>query len=501
MKSEHVREAVKALFKEGKRKKEIARFLKIDIKTVRTILDEEQSTPKSRKDKIIVDYDLLKNLHERCDGYAQRMHEILTEEHKVHIGYSTLTRLLQEYGIGKQPEQRNQRYPDVPGAEMQHDTSVYTVKFGQQRRKVVCSGLYFRFCKMRYVKFYVRFNRFMMKCFFHEALTFFGYTAKTCIIDNTNLAVLYGTGERAVFNPEMLAFAKKYGFQWKAHRIRLANRKAGTERNFFTLETNFFPGRNFADIDDLNRKAFDWAIRRFASRPQSKTRLIPRELFEQEKPYLVKLPAYIEPPYQEHKRGVDPYGYVAFDANYYWVPIKAKGKLPVIEYEKSISIYHNHKKLESYPLPSWDVKNEKFAPPGVAAPFQAPRSRKYGCKEEEKQLRQMGEVCCAYLDYIQSTACKIPQKPKFIRELYRLAKKMSRSLFLKTIERAFKYQVSAIASIERIAEQLITHEMQALPEIPLSNQYENRKAYQEGRFSAEADLRRYRGLMEGQEDG
>ena len=84
-------------------------------------------------------------------------------------------------------------------------------------------------------------------------------------------------------------------------------RKAGTERNFFTLETNFFPGRNFADIDDLNRKAFDWAIRRFASRPQSKTRLIPRELFEQEKPYLVKLPAYIEPPYQEHKRGVDPF--------------------------------------------------------------------------------------------------------------------------------------------------------------------------------------------------
>lgn len=183
MKREHVREAVKALFKEGKRKKEIARFLKIDIKTVRTILDEEQSTPKSRKDKIIVDYDLLKNLHERCDGYAQRMHEILTEEHKVHIGYSTLTRLLKEYGIGKQPEQRNQRYPDVPGAEMQHDTSVYTVKFGQKRRKVVCSGLYFRYCKMRYVKFYVRFNRFMMKCFFHEALTFFDYTAKTCIID------------------------------------------------------------------------------------------------------------------------------------------------------------------------------------------------------------------------------------------------------------------------------------------------------------------------------
>ncbi len=501
MKTEHLREAVRTLFESGKRKREIARFLGIDVKTVRNILREEQSTPKTRNDKKLVDYDLLKNLHSECDGYAQRMHEILTEERKIPIGYSTLTRLLREYGIGIRAEQRNQKYPDVPGAEMQHDTSLYTLKLGGERRKVVCSGLYFRFCKMRYVKFYTRFNRFRMKCFFHEALTFFGYTAKSCIIDNTNLAVLYGTGERAVIHPEMLGFAAKYGFQWKAHRIRQANRKAGKERNFFTLQTNFFPARSFADLDDLNRQALDWATRRFASRPQSKTRLIPCELFEQEKPYLLKLPAYIEPPYQEHKRSVDRYGYVAFDGNYYWVPVKAKGKLPVIEYERSISIYHNHRKLESYPLPPEEVKNKQFAPDGVTAPFQAPRSRKYRCKEEEKQLRDMAELCGVYLDYVQSKACKIPHKPKLIRELHRLAKKMSRSLFLKTIERALEYQVAAITSIERIAEQLIRNEMQEFPEIPLSNQYENRANYQEGRFSSEADLKRYRELMQEQEDG
>jgi hypothetical protein len=501
MKAEHVRETVRTLFNEGKRKKEIARFLAIDVKTVRSILREEPGIQESRKDKILLGYDLLKTLHSECDGYAQRMHEILTEERKIPIGYSTLTRLLREYGIGEKPEQRNQKYPDIPGAEMQHDTSVYTLKLGGERRKMVCSGLYFRYCKMRYVKFYTRFNRFRMKCFFHEALTFFGCTAKTCIIDNTNLAVLYGTGERAVFHPEMLAFARKYGFHWKAHRIRQTNRKAGKERNFFTLETNFFPGRSFGDLDDLNRKAFDWATRRFAGRPQSKTRLVPGELFEQEKPYLLKLPLYLEPPYQEHKRGIDRYGYVAFDGNYYWVPVKAKGKLSVIEYEKSISIYHNHRKLESYPLPPEEVKNKQFAPKGVAAPYQAPRSRKYGCKEEEKQLREMGDLCRAYLDYVQSSVCKVPHKPKFIRELHMLAKKMSRSLLLKTVQRALEYQVASIPSIERIAEQLMRNDMQQLPEVPLPNQYENRKTYQEGRFSSEADLKRYRDLMQEQDDG
>ncbi len=501
MKTEHVREAVRTLFESGKRKKEIARFLEIDVKTVRSILREEPGAPKTRKDKKLVDHDLLKNLHSECDGYVQRMYEILTEERKIPIGYSTLTRLLREHGIGSRPEQRNQRYPDVPGAEMQHDTSGYTLKLGGERRRVICSGLYLRFSKMRYVKFYTRFNRFRMKCFFHEALRFFGYTDKTCIIDNTNLAVLYGTGERAVFHPEMLAFAKGYGFQWKAHRIRQSNRKAGKERNFFTLETNFFPGRRFADLDDLNRQAFDWATRRFADRPQSRTRLIPRELFEQEKPYLLKLPAYLEPPYREHQRSVDRYGYVAFNANYYWVPLEARGKPAVIEYEKSISIYHNHRKLQSYPLPSEEVKNKLFAPPGVTAPFQAPRSRKYSCKEEEKQLRDMGELFGAYLDYVQSKACKIPYKPKFIRELHRLAKKMSRSLFLKTIERALEYQLAAITSVERIAEQLMRNEMQELPEMPLFDRYENRTAYQEGRFSSEADLKRYRKLMQEEEDG
>jgi len=339
-----------------------------------------------------------------------------------------------------------------------------------------------------------------MKCFFHEALSFFGYTARTCIIDNTNLSVLHGTGEQAVFNPEMIAFAQRYGFVWKAHRIRHPNRKAGKERNFLTLETNFFPGRSFADIDDLNRQALDWATRRFASRPQSKTRLIPQELFEQEKPYLVKLPAFIEPPYQEHKRTVDPYGYVAIDGNYYWIPGKVKGKLTVMEFNKHICIYHNHKKLIEHELAPWNVKNKQITPEGVEAPHQVPRNRKYGFKEEEKRLRDMGQICRDYLDYVQSRACKIHQKPRFIRALYRLAKQMSNSLFLSTMERVFEYRIASIVSIERIAEQLIRQQMPEIPDIPLSNQYENRKAYQEGCFSTEADLKQYGQLLEEQED-
>jgi len=502
MKGEDIRKTVRTLHESGRGKKEIARLLRIDVKTVRAILNTEPGEPTSRGDKILLDYDMLSSLYERCEGYVQRMHEVLGEEKKISIGYSTLTRLLREYGIGSTVVERDKRYPDLPGEEMQQDTSVYTVKLGEERRRLVCSGLYLRYSKMRYVKFYPRFDRFRMKCFFAEALGFFGYTAKRCIIDNTNLAVLYGTGERAVMNPEMIAFAQRYGFSWKAHRIRQSNRKAGKERNFLTLQTNFFPARSFRDLTDLNRQAFAWATQRFASRPQSRTRLIPAELFEQEKPYLVKLPVYIEPPYQEHQRTLDPYGYIAMYANYYWVPEKRlSGKLTVIEYAEHISIYHNHTKLIEHELAPWDTRGAKITPDGVPPPHQQPRSRKQGCAEEEKRLRQMGEVCNAYLDYLQSTECAVGQKPKLIRELYRLSTKMSGPLFLKTVQRALEYRLASAASIERIAGRLIKNQTPEAFEIPAANHYEHRSSYQDGRLSSEEDLGRYRDLMEEQDDG
>ena len=496
---EHIREVVRTLAEQGKGKKEIARLLGMDVKTVRSILARPLGADTVRSDKILVDHDLLKAVYQRCDGYAQRVHEILSEEYQIHIGYSTLTRLLGQQGIGRKPPQRDQRYPDIPGAEMQHDTSVYDVDLGGKVHRVVGSGLYYRYCKMRYVKISFRFNRFLLKCFFHEALGFYGHVAETCIIDNSSLVILYGSGENAVFQPEMLAFAKQYGFHWKAHRIGNVNRKAGKERNFLTLQTNFFPGRTFTSLEDLNRQAFQWATERFASRPLSKTHLIPRALFEQEKPYLMKVPASPPPPYQPHQRTVDGYGYVTFAVNYYWVPEGVRGAVTVIEYEKTISIYQRNRRLIDYPLPPAGVKNRLFTPAGGPVPSRAPHNRRYGCSEEQKKLRQMGQVCCLYLDYLDSPLCKVRYKAKLIRDLYRLSIKLEPSLFLKAVERALRYQIDSLQSFERIASQILKDDLPELPQPDCGENYEERRSHQAGRFSSEADLATYKRLFE--EDG
>lgn len=492
---ENIRETIRTLYESGKTKRGIARFLNIDIKTVRKVIASENDCPKTRRDKIIVPEEMLKELYQRCDGYVQRMYEILTEEEGLEVGYSTLTRLVREHFPGKSI-QRCKSFPDVPGEEMQHDTSDYYFKIGGRKMKIICSGLYFRYSKMRYVKFYHRFNRFLMKCFFHEALTYFGYSAGICIIDNTHLAVLHGTGERAVFHPEMIAFANKYGFTWKAHRIKLSNRKAGKERNFLTLETNFFPGRSFKSIDDLNTQAKNWALERFANRPLSKSALIPGELFELEKPYLVKLTEYIEEPYQYHERIIDRYGYIAFNGNYYWIPEGIKGKVKIVEYEKRITIYQKRKKLVEYVLPAWDVKNDQFVPENMKSITRQPNNRKKKHNEEEKKLRLLGDTVAGYLDFILAPECTIKQKPRLVRELYRLSKKMTKELFVKCIKRAMKYKITRIESLAKIAGSFLNNNIQHQIDFSLSNDYENRASYQQGRTSREGDLKQYQRLIE-----
>ena len=252
------RKAVYLLHQEGMGVREIARHLNISANTVSTIINQKGRMPQSsRKDKIAIDPQLLAGLYNECRGRLQRVHEKLTEEQGITIAYSTLTKIIREEGLGKEPKERCSRVPDTAGSEMQHDTSAYRVRLADKYVWVQGSLLYLRYSKKRYLKFYRGFNRFTMKCFFHEALMHWGYAAPVCIIDNTNLARLYGTGKNAVIVPEMEQFAKQYGFRFLCHEKGHANRKAGNERGFFTVETNFFPGRLFDSLEDMNHQAFD----------------------------------------------------------------------------------------------------------------------------------------------------------------------------------------------------------------------------------------------------
>lgn len=497
-----MRNAVYQLHLAGIPLRQISRQFKISRNTVREIIQQQGAMPQTvRKDKLQIDSELLERLYHECDGWIQRVHEKLVEEEEIQVGYPTLTRLLREMGLGKSQKKRCHRVPDEPGLEMQHDTTEYQVKLSGKRTKVIASSLYLRYSKRLYVKFYRTFNRFAMKCFLHEALMFWCYSALQCIIDNTNLARLRGTGRQAVITAEMAAFADRYGFQWICHEVRHANRKAGEERGFWTVETNFLKGRTFEDLEDLNRQAFQWATVRMHHRENPKTGLIPAKAFEHERNYLIQLPDHLPAPYCAHERGTDQYGYVAFQANYYWVPGSKREDVKVLQYADRVKIYQHRTCVAEYPLPAYGVKNERFSPEGQPKPPHLPKNRKNGSEQEEKRLRAMGSEVEAYLDY----ALKTPgiQRHRFLRELFALSRQLPGSIFVQTVERARRYRVLHLESLRRIAWFCMSQENQ--PDQPPSDvdvdeSYRQRPAYQEGYLTDDPDLSIYDEMLRDDDD-
>ena len=486
-----VSNAVYQLHLSGMPLREISRQMRISRNTVRAIIRRQGALPQTvREDKIQIDPDLLQELYEQCQGWLQRVHEKLVEEHGLEVSYPTLTRLLRELGLGKSRKPRCARVPDQPGAEMQHDTTVYRVKLSGQSTRVVASLLYLRYSKRRYLKFYRVFPRFAMKCFLHEALMHWGHAAGVCIIDNTNLARLRGSGRQAVMVPEMEAFARRYGFRFVCHALRHANRKAGEERSFWTVETNFLPGRTFETLEDLNQQALEWATVRMHHRAASKTGLIPAEAFEHERGWLRELSPHLPAPYCTHERGTDQYGYVSFQANYYWVPGSRRDDVKVLEYADHIKIFQRRTCVAEYPRAADGVRNARISPPGQPQPRHMPKNRKAGSRQEQQRLRQLGPEVSAYVDYV----LKSPglQRHRFLRQLLALSRQVAPAVFVQTLQRALKYRVLHLPTLHRIAWLCLSQgAVDGLPDAEVDENFRERAAYQEGCLTDEPDLSMY----------
>jgi hypothetical protein len=224
-------------------------------------------------------------------------------------------------------------------------------------------------------------------------------------------------------------------------------------------------------------------------RPQTKARLIPAKLFEHERLYLNRLPRHLPAPYQEHRRGTDQYGYVAFHANYYWVPGTRRDVVKVLQYADRIKIFQRHTPLAEYPLPPDGVRGQQFSPAGQPQPRPRARNRHRDARREEQRLRAMGGEVAAYLDFALS-ACGV-QRHRFTRGLFALSRKVPHDVFVKTAQRALYYRIVDLATLERIAWLCLSQEETVLPQVDVDEDFQQRPAYQEGCLTDQPDLSVY----------
>lgn len=220
-----LRIAILQLQQQGHGARSIARVLKISRGAVRNVLRAGSAeVPRLiRPEKALAHEEDIRALYERCKGNLVRVHEELASA-GVSLSYQALTGFCRRHGIGFAPPKPAGRYHFEPGQEMQHDTSPHVVRIGGVERRVQTASLVLCYSRMRFIQLYPTFNRFICKLFLHDALHFFGAVARDCMIDNTHVVVLKGTGKQMVPVPEMEAFAERYGFRFIAHEKGDANR-------------------------------------------------------------------------------------------------------------------------------------------------------------------------------------------------------------------------------------------------------------------------------------
>lgn len=249
----YTRTAILQLEKQGHGVRAIAKTLSLSRNAVREVVRSGQvAVPDLERDeRLSQSLNLIRGMYDDCRGNLVRVAEKLAEL-GVETGYSTLTSFCRRHEIGTKPKQAAGAYDFAPGQEMQHDTSPHRVLIGDKSTLVQCASLVLCYSRDLYAQVYPRWSRFECRLFLSEAIVHFDGAAGRCVVDNSSVVIGHGTGKDAVAAPEMLALSQRFGFAFMAHELGDANRSARVERPFHYIENNFYPGRTFVSIDDLN---------------------------------------------------------------------------------------------------------------------------------------------------------------------------------------------------------------------------------------------------------
>jgi hypothetical protein len=269
-------------------------------------------------------------------------------ERGIEVGYSTLTAFCRRHEIGHKPKQAVGQYHFEPGEEMQHDTSPHTVIVGGRKRPLQCASLVQCFSTALYAQVYPRFSRLECRVFLSDGLQYFGGAAQRCMVDNTTVIIARGTGKDAQPADCMEALAERFGFYFEAHAVGDADRSAHVERRFHYIEHNFYPGREFADLTDLNVQLRAWCDA-VNSKPRRRLPRPPIELLAAERSALRPLPLHVPEIYEPHRRRVGVEGYISLHTNRYPVPDQLIGShLDVHETLDEVRLFDGHKLIALY---------------------------------------------------------------------------------------------------------------------------------------------------------
>jgi transposase len=459
MLDERQRAAILELHEKGHSIRSIAEALKISRETVAAVIEsglaevpriERPELAEPWRDEILAQYGA-------CKGNLVRVHEELLKK-GAKLSYQALTGFCRRHGIGHEQKPPAGHYDFKPGEEMQHDTSPHQAWIGGVHKKVQTASLVLCFCRMIFIQLYARFTRFECKIFLTTALRYFDRTAARCMIDNTHVVVLRGTGADMVPVPEMATFAERLGFGFIAHEKGDANRSARVEGPFNFVENNFLAGRKFEDWAHLNREAIAWCDKVNATH-SNKLHASRRELFAAEIPALKPLPIWIPEVYVLHHRIVDVEGYVNVRGNRYSVPYKLIGRrMEVRELSETIEVYDGPRLVASHARLAEPLDTRVTAPE-----HRPPRGerQKAGPPIEEKELLTAQPKLASYVAALKQHARG--RGTLVLRRLLKIVRDYPEAPLLTAVACAQQYGLFDLDRLERLVLKQIATDYFVLP--------------------------------------
>jgi DNA replication protein DnaC len=217
------------------------------------------------------------------------------------------------------------------------------------------------------------------------------------------------------------------------------------ERPFAYLETNLLNGRTFTSLEHLNETAALWLADIADVHLHRETKRQPIDLYEEEKPHLLSLPARAYDTAQVFYRTVNPEGHVAYLQNFYSVPWQRIGELlPVRITEKELIVYGPDVK---------EIARHELYPSGISGEKRSLAEHTPGRDHHQKyellkqRFAEFGSEGVVFLDELVRTRRR--GKDEAARVLGLLAT-YHREDLARALQRATRYRAFSWSAVERI---------------------------------------------------
>ena len=330
---------------------QIARHLTLDTRTVEYWLNQANFRPKRstiRASKLDPFKPTIVRMLENHPYSATQIFQRIRED-----GYMGGVSILKEFVLKVRPR----RAPAfltlafAPGECAQVDWGEYgTIQVGSTRRRLSFFLMVLCHSRMMYLEFFVSQTMEHFLAGHQNAFRFFGGVPKKVMVDNLKSAVLKRIiGQTPVFNPRFLDFANHYGFTIVPCAVGKGNEKGRVENGVGYVKKNFLNGLELPDFNAINPAAQYWMESVANIRIHGETKKQPKELFQEERPALWRLPEIPHDIGTVHSVRASNQFRVYLETNRYSVPSEyASQRLTLKAYPDRLCLYHQNTLIASH---------------------------------------------------------------------------------------------------------------------------------------------------------